>query len=290
MKNIANLFAILLIVATSSIVRAEDPELANIFKSRNAEGTIVISSLDGKKTYIHNDARAKKRFLPASTFKIPNTLIALEERAVGGGKEIVKWDGQDKGLPAWNQDQSIETAFQASCVWFYQELAKRVGLEKYVPYLQSMQYGNGNAGPETTTFWLEGDLAISAVEQVAFLKNVYSRLFPFKASSYDLLANAMEIEKTPSYTVRAKTGWAMKPEPMVGWFVGYVETMEQVEKAGQAEKTEQEKTVGQVWFFATNIDILESNDTILRKEIAFEALKIKGITREDESRQPAAKP
>ncbi len=223
---------------------------------------------------------------------------------MAGGKAIIQWDGEDKGLPAWNQDQSIETAFQISCVWFYQELAGRVGLEKYGAYLQSMRYGNEKAGPETTTFWLEGDLAISAVEQVAFLKKVYSRQLPFKPSSYDLLAKIMEIEKTPSHTVRAKTGWAMKPEPTVGWFVGYVETVEQVEKADQDKKAGQDKkkaeqdkkadqvetVVGQVWFFATNIDILKSNDTILRKEIAFEALKIKGIYGEDEGPRPPAKP
>ena len=58
----------------------EDLEIANLFKEKNLFGTIVISSRDGRKTYTHNDERARTRFVPASTFKIPNTLIALEER------------------------------------------------------------------------------------------------------------------------------------------------------------------------------------------------------------------
>ena len=234
-------------------------DLANIFKSKNLKGTIIISSLDRTQTYIQNEERAKTRFLPASTFKIPNTLIALEEGVIADGNEIIKWDGKDRGLPAWNQDQSIETAFPSSCVWFYQELARRIGKDKYAPYLQKMQFGNAKAGPEVTTFWLEGDLRISAVEQVAFLKKLYMKEFAFNPTSYELLRKIMVIEQTPAYTLRAKTGWATKVAPPIGWIVGYVESGDKV------------------WFFATNIEIAKLEDTHFRKEITIEALKLKGI-------------
>ena len=215
----------------------EDLEIANLFKEKNLFGTIVISSRDGRKTYTHNDERARTRFVPASTFKIPNTLIALEEAAVANEKTIIKWDGKDKGLPAWNKDQSIETAFPSSCVWFYQELAKRIGWDKYVSYLGKLKYGNEQVGPELTTFWLEGDLKISATEQIAFLKRLWAESFPCRQSSYELLRKLMVVEQTPSYTIRAKTGWAPKSIPQIGWYIGYVESGEKV------------------WFFATNIDM-----------------------------------
>jgi beta-lactamase class D len=249
----------LMIITLSSSVGAEDMDLANIFRSRNLVGTIVISSMDGGQTYIQNEERAKTRFLPASTFKIPNTLIALEEGAVADGKEIIKWDGKDRGVSAWNKDQSIETAFQPSCVWFYQEMAKRVGISKYAPYLQKMQYGNALAGPEVTTFWLEGDLRISAIEQVAFLRKLYKKEFAFKPSSYELLKKIMFVEQNPTYTLWAKTGWATKVPPPVGWITGYVESGDKV------------------WFFATNMEMARIEDAPLRKDITMEALKIKGI-------------
>lgn len=87
-----------LVITILSSANGEDLDLTNIFKSKKLNGTIVISSLDGTQTYIQNEERANKRFLPASTFKIPNTLIALEEGAVADEKEIIKWDGKDKGL------------------------------------------------------------------------------------------------------------------------------------------------------------------------------------------------
>ena len=238
---------------------AEDPDLASVFDRFNAEGTIVISSLDGQKTFVHNEVRAKMELLPASTFKIPNTLIALEHGAVGNGTEIIKWDGQIRGMDVWNRDQSIETAFPVSCVWFYQELAKRVGLNTYQDYLQQINYGNGKVGPELTTFWLEGDLRISAYQHVNFLRKLVLRQFAFKETSYDLLKRIMVIERADSYTISGKTGWATKTDSPVGWIVGYVDA-----KNG-------------TWLFATNIVMTKIEEAPKRLQITHEALKAKGI-------------
>jgi beta-lactamase class D len=257
MNKIVRAITLLLLVSTAPLAYAEDPDIAQIFTEKNLNGALVISSLDGGTTYIHNEERAGARLVPASTFKILNTLIALEENAVANEKEIIEWDGKDRELEAWNKDQSLETAFPASCVWFYQELAKRVGTAKYERYLRETNYGNANAGGELTTFWLKGDLKISAIEQVAFLKNIYRRKYPFRLSSYDILAKLMVVEQTPTRTVRAKTGWAQRPG--VGWYVGYVESD------------------GNVWFFATNIDVSKPEDNRLRQAVTYEALKLKGI-------------
>lgn len=238
----------------------EDGEIARLFAERNTVGTMVIASLDGSTTYVHNDARAKTRFVPASTFKILNTLIALDEHAIAGDEEILKWDGKDRGIPAWNHDQTLETAFKSSCVWAYQELARRVGTDKYAAHLKKAAYGNAIAGPELTTFWLIGDLKISAVEQIEFLKKVYLKQLAYRPSSYRTLQKIMVLEQTPAYTLWAKTGWALDlPYPQVGWFVGYV-------AAGD-----------KVWLFATNIDITYPEQARFRQEITMKALKLKKV-------------
>lgn len=244
---------------TIGIANAEDSGLAKLFSERNVKGTIIISSLDGKTEYLYNKARSEKQFLPASTFKIPNTLIALDERAVLNEKEIIKWDGKDKGWDPWNKDQSLETAFPISCVWFYQELAKRTGNINYLSHLDRLNYGNKKTGLEVTTFWLEGDLQISAREQIEFLKKLYKEELPYKKSYIQLLKNLLIVDKNSQYTISAKTGWAMRIKNQHGWYVGYVETDQKV------------------WFFATNLDIGKKSDSIYRKEITMEALKIKGI-------------
>ena len=258
MSRILPILALFLftLVSTSS---AEDAEIAQLFKEKNIRGTMVISSLDGASTYSHNNERAATRMLPASTFKIPNTMIALEEGAIGDEKQTLKWDGIDKGVAAWNKDQTLESAFRTSCIWFYRELARRVGKERYSGWLAKLQYGNGQAGPELSNFWLEGDLRISAEEQVAFLKRLYRREFPFKATSYELLRKLMIVEQTPGYTLRAKTGWGNKVSPQIGWYAGYVESG------------------GKIWFFAMNMEIIKPEEARLRQELTMAALRLKKI-------------
>lgn len=249
----------LLILLRSVPSFAEDQLLARLFSQQGVEGTMVISSLRDGVTFVHDDVRANQRFSPASTFKIMNTLIALEEKVISGKDDVLKWDGQIHDLPEWNHDQTLESAFKVSCVWCYQELARRVGARKYPGYLRKAEYGELREPFNETTFWLDGSLQISAVEQVSFLKKVYLRTLPFSASSYETLRQIMVVEKTPTFTIRAKTGWATRVKPQIGWYAGYVETPKNV------------------WFFAMNIVTRDERDLQLRQKLTRDALQGKGI-------------
>ena len=79
-----------------------------------------------------------------------------------------------------------------------------------------------------TTFWLDGSLEISALEQVEFLKKVYLRSLPFSPFSYETLKKIMFVDQSATYTIYAKTGWASRAKPQVGWYVGYLETPKNV--------------------------------------------------------------
>jgi beta-lactamase class D len=238
---------------------AEDQVLAGLFSQQRLDGTIVISSLHNGKNFIHNDLRANQRFSTASTFKIMNTLIAIEEKAISEKDEVLKWDGHIYEIPDWNHDQTLESAFKVSCVWCFQELARRVGAEKYRSYLRKSAYGELREPFDETTFWLDGSLQISALEQINFLKKIYLRTLPFSTHSFETLRQVMLVEQTPSYTMWAKTGWATRVTPQVGWYVGYIETSKDV------------------WFFATNIEVHDKQDLPLRQQLTHDALQAKGV-------------
>lgn len=251
-KKIKLIFILFLLF--NSFLFAKDIEIENIFKNKQVYGTIVIESLNTKKISIYNDKRAEKLYSPASTFKIPNTLIALNEGIVTKDSVIV-WDKKIREYESWNKDQTLLTAFKSSCVWCYQEFASKIGVEKYKKYLKELNYGNKKIGDDVTRFWLDESLEITTFEQIKFLKRFYTNNLPFKIEDINLLKEIMIDEKNENYIIRAKTGWEWK----YGWYVGYVETKDDV------------------WFFSTNIDTKSKDDLPKRKAITLEVLKIKGI-------------
>lgn len=247
------------LVSFSSLAAAEDAVMAEVFARHGVDGTMVLAALNGGEIVFHNDQRASQRMSPASTFKILNTLIALDAKAVAGADDVLKWDGWHYDIPAWNQDQTLESAFKVSCVWCYQQLATRVGAGPYRQYLRAANYGELTEPFELTTFWLDGGLKISAREQVDFLGRLYRRSLPFNDMSYQALRRMMLVEATPEFSLFAKTGWAARLAPQIGWYVGYVETKRDV------------------WLFAANIDLRGEADLPLRQRIVREILRAKAV-------------
>ncbi|HHH8780281.1 TPA: class D beta-lactamase [Pseudomonas aeruginosa] len=252
----STLLAFGLFIALSA--RAENQAIAKLFLRAGVDGTIVIESLTTGQRLVHNDPRAQQRYPAASTFKVLNTLIALEEGAISGENQIFHWNGTQYSIANWNQDQTLDSAFKVSCVWCYQQIALRVGALKYPAYIQQTNYGHLLEPFNGTEFWLDGSLTISAEEQVAFLRQVVERKLPFKASSYDSLKKVMFADENAQYRLYAKTGWATRMTPSVGWYVGYVEAQDDV------------------WLFALNLATRDANDLPLRTQIAKDALKAIG--------------
>lgn len=251
------------LLCLSMVAHAEDAAIADLFSNAGVTGTILIESAKTGQRFIHNDARSEQAFTAASTFKVLNTLIALEEGVIAGADSTLLWNGALYEITDWNRDQTLDTAFKVSCVWCYQELARRVGAAKYPAYIRRSHYGELREPFDETQFWLDGSLTISAEQQVVFLKQVASGAPPFRASSYATLKSIMLSEETPHYRLYAKTGWAAREAPGVGWYVGYVEVTDDI------------------WLFALNIETHSAADLSLREQIALEALRSKGIVPEN---------
>ena len=228
-------------------------EIAQVFKTHQVQGTIVLRSLKQDVAIIYNPDRAQLPFASASTFKILHSLIALEEKVITK-TDVIKWDGTTYDINTWNQDQTLASAFQVSCVWCYQTFAKQISAKKYQHYIDSTHFGHLSPNFAQTTFWLDGSLTISALEQVAFLKKLYQHQFAFSADHYQTLAEIMLAEKTNDYRLYAKTGWAARSTPQIGWYVGYIETQQDT------------------WFFALNININDTKDLALRQLITKQVL------------------
>jgi beta-lactamase class D len=210
------------------------PDLASYFKPFPA-GAFVLYDLKRNSYLRHDEARCRERFSPFSTFKIPNSLIGLDTGVIPGPEFVIKWDKQkypahdQETLPfsTWWQDQTLRTAVKRSVVWYYRELALKVGEQRMKEYVHRLRYGNEDASGPLNNFWLNSSLKISADEQVEFLKRLYKEELPVSKRSMQIVKEIATLEETPDYKLSGKTGGGPLGENRyLGWFVGYVETKE----------------------------------------------------------------
>lgn len=166
-----------------------------------------------------------KRVTPCSTFKIANSLIALETDVASGPGFPLPWDGTKHPFQAWNRDQTMRSAFAASCLWYYQELARRVGSARMDQFVKAIPYGNQDTSGGITNFWLSSSLKISADEQVEFLQRLHALKLPFSPKTMATVLELMVVGRGEGFVYRGKTGTAGDPVAKVatfGWWVGSV--------------------------------------------------------------------
>lgn len=199
-------------------------DLGSHFEAFGAEGCFVGFETSGRDWIRHGGELCRTRFVPASTFKILNSLIVLETGVLEDEDEDVEWDGVDRGWEAWNQSHDLASAFRYSVVWVYQALARRVGRERMARRVRRAGYGNAETGADVDRFWLDGPLRVSPEEQVKFLRRLARDDLPFSPGVMETVRGIMVEAEGEGWTLRAKTGWG-RPEggEEVGWKVGWVD-------------------------------------------------------------------
>jgi beta-lactamase class D len=213
------------------------PGLQKLIAARGYTGTFVLLDPATQTLFITEAepsdgtlALAETGFPPASTFKIPSSLIALETGVADGPEFALPWDGVERWVEAWNHDHVLRTAYQASAVWYYQELARRIGAERMQHFVDAFDYGNHDIGGGIDQFWLSGALRISPRQQVEFLRRLHQGELPLSERTLAIMLDDIMVHerRDDGTIVRAKTGWADTPEQNVGWFVGSVERPDHV--------------------------------------------------------------
>ncbi len=207
------------------------PDLSGHFNGMN--GTFVLLNGTTGAFIRHNPARAAERFAPCSTFKIPHTAILLESGVAPDSTFTLAYDPASKQPNNWARDFDLRGAFKASAVWYYLEMALRLGMPAERDFVSRFQYGNADTSGGLATsdgpFWLDGSLRISADEQVEFLRRLYEGRLGLSDRTVRLTKDIMLVEETPSWRLGAKTG-ACQPsgEETSNWYVGFVEKKDAV--------------------------------------------------------------
>lgn len=261
-----DIFAALVALFASQTVFAgatiENSAWQEIFDHYSVTGVFVLCKNTSASCTTNDSVRANQTFIPASTFKIANALIALETGILSDGQQVLKWDKRPRALKIWEQDFTLRGAIQVSAVPIFQEFAREIGESRMQYFVKTFNYGNAQIGGGIENFWLDGDLRISAVEQIEFLESLYHGEIPVSERNQLIVKDALTSEATPSHLVRSKTGYSginQKITPGVAWWVGWIEI------------------ATDVYYFAFNMDVHEESSLPARKTIPIKLLQTAGI-------------
>jgi bla regulator protein BlaR1 len=221
-------------------------------------GAFVMYDEANDRYIVFNETQSVKPLPPCSTFKIYNSLIALETGVLDteDANTLIKWNGIQYSFEAWNRDQTLASATRNSVVWYFQEVASRIGSELMQEYIDKIKYGNRDISGGVTEFWLRSSLQISAREQVDLMKRLYTGQLPFAEKHVAIVKTNITQSKTGNTWFTGKTGSARQGgRAVVGWFIGCVEKQ------------------GNRYFFATNIEAQDGADSGKAREITKSILK-----------------
>ncbi|WP_083983472.1 class D beta-lactamase [Actinomadura hibisca] len=230
-------------------------DLRAVFDQAGVRGSFALLDVKTRKTTVVDRSRAETPLVPASSFKVPHALVALETGAVKSPDEIIPWDGTPQPFPEWEHDMSMREAVSISNAAAFQVIARRIGLKREQQWLHRLGYGNQQTGKVVDRFWLDGPLKISAVEQTRFLERLAAQRLPASRANQRTVRELIKQEEKDGYALFAKSGWQNAPNPGTGWWVGWVERG------------------GRVHTFALNIDIVKDGDAGKRATVARELLR-----------------
>src|SRR3954452_4963555 len=231
--------------------------LAKRFTDEGTQGTFLAYKVEEYLIIASDTERSGEAKLPASTFKIANSLIALETGVVEDpDKDVFKWDGVTRSIEAWNKDHTLRSAIAASVVPVYQEIGRRIGPERMQKFVDLFEYGNRDIGGGIDQFWLTGDIRIDPMQQIDFVDRLRRGVLPVSKRSQQLVRDILPTTRIGDAMIRAKSGLlgAELGKPSLGWLVGWAE------KAG-------EQTV-----FALNLDVRETRHVADRMTLTQQCL------------------
>ena len=258
-KSILSICLLALFIGSCRDVRIkEHKEWGKTFEDNGIKNAcFILRDHNHESVHYYNKERCTQRFLPASTFKIFNSLIALETAVASDDQLTIKWDGVTR-RPEWDKDMTMREAFKVSNVAFYQEVARRIGPARMKRYIDTVKYGNMKMEGSIDNFWLNNSLQISADEQIGLLKKMYFGELPMTERSQRIVKTMMLQEETPAYKLFYKTGTGEVNGKTIYWVVGFAEKIMKVKEPEGSMNKSNERNYP--FFFAENFE-LPTSDT-----------------------------
>jgi beta-lactamase class D len=199
---------------------------------------VIVSRVAGAAPTVSDPIECGHATAPASTFKVPHALIALQTGVITPAT-VFKWNGTAYDFESWRRDHTLDSAMKTSVLPFFQNTARLIGAARMRKSLAEIRYAADTFDGDLTTFWIDGDLVVSPMEQFDFLQRLFSARLPIDPAHGAAVTSAMRMPAgqillglgarpfvlnwPKSTIVRAKTGNTTVNGERVSWLIGALE-------------------------------------------------------------------
>ena len=225
------------LAGTSSLPLRSVVSAAQAPPAQEQRDCFIFGPVNAATPFVSDAAECGRASAPASTFKVPHALIALQAGVITPDT-VFPWDGQPRAYPGWQRDHTLRSAIQSSVLPFFQRTATLLGATRMREGLASLAFPSDGFDGEVSLFWLNGDLLVSPMEQFAFLQRLFAGRLPVAAAHLATVKDAIRmppgqvVNASGSHTftidwpsaaiVYAKTGNTVVDGDAVSWIVGAV--------------------------------------------------------------------
>jgi beta-lactamase class D len=231
MRRVPYFLLVIILFSCSQNNVKQDKSLKKYFEEHKADGCFALMNNATGKFTVYNLGRYRdSSYLPASTFKIVNSLIGLQTGKIVNDSMVIPWDGVKRFRDEWNKDLTMYEAFRVSAVNYYQEVARRIGKDTMQFWLDSLKYGVKEASEKlkirsaVDSFWLDNSLKVTPDQQLGLMKRLYFDQLPFFKTYQETVKRAMLFEDNANYRMGYKTGWGFTENGhALGWVLGWIE-------------------------------------------------------------------
>jgi beta-lactamase class D len=203
------------------------PEWKTKLESSKMTGGVYVFHPKDNSWNVSDSVQLHQSFMPASTFKVITSMLALELGLVKDENEVLPWDKVVTDKPNWNHDMNMREALKLSTNWFYEGLVEEIGKDRMKQWLDKMEYPC-NSIEDKDKFWIEEGFEVTPQEQIVFFKRIHDNQLPFSQRTLDITKSIMLRYDTLGVRVYAKTGWGTPPKQNIGWYVGWVEKGDEI--------------------------------------------------------------
>lgn len=187
---------------------------------------------------IHQEGECSLRKSPCSTFKIAISLMGYDDNIlINESLPILDSSDYTNSQKLCYKAMGPSFWMKNSCIWYSQEITRKLGVDKFQNYINKLDYGNksilGDYGKNNglTDSWLTSSLKISPIEQISFLQKLVQNKLPISLKAHEFTRNILYIEDFyKGWKLYGKTGCGNLKESslQLGWFIGWIQRNDQI--------------------------------------------------------------